>query len=423
MSIFNLNEDGFLARFEEHDINLPEKIIHNHYSARLSELDLRMVRSIPEGGNWKDIPESVPSRRLEQIRESFKRGEGSRSTYYGRLRRDMPSYTINTYFNRPGNGCHVHPSQDRVISQREAARLQSFPDYFKFIGPQGAVSTQIGNAVPPLLAYQIAKTLGRPGVYIDLFSGAGGMGLGFKWAGWHPVVANDIEPRFLATYAQNVHEKTVVGSITDPCVFEELVEIAKEFKASGEPLWVLGGPPCQGFSTAGGRRTMDDPRNHLFWDYVKFLEQVRPDGFVFENVTGLLNMQGGKIFSAVKDAFSTVMSSISGAVVSSDHYGIPQRRKRVILVGTKDDGKALWTPPTPVTIAVPISDFFSTGYPSISVEEAINDLPSLEPGEDGSNKPYTNSPTTIYQALMRGVIGPDEYLRRLQLGERRWALG
>ncbi|WP_341538954.1 DNA cytosine methyltransferase, partial [Pseudomonas viridiflava] len=118
----------------------------------------------------------MPSRRLDQIRESFKRGEGSRSTYYGRLRRDMPSYTINTYFNRPGNGCHTHHLQDRVISQREAARFQSFPDSFEFLGGQGAVCTQIGNAVPPLMAYQIAMSLKGKGSYIDLFSGAGGMG-------------------------------------------------------------------------------------------------------------------------------------------------------------------------------------------------------------------------------------------------------
>ena len=126
--------------------------IPNHFSATLSNLDLQMVRSIPEGGNWKNIPESIPSKRLQQIRASYERGEGSRSTYYGRLRRDKPSYTINTYFNRPGNGCHIHYSQNRVLSQREAARLQSFPDTHKFYGPKGSVNKQIGNAVPPPLA-------------------------------------------------------------------------------------------------------------------------------------------------------------------------------------------------------------------------------------------------------------------------------
>ena len=107
--------------------------IPNHMTARLSLLDMRMVNSVPPGGNWKNIPVEIPSKRLEQIRESFRRGEGSRSTYYGRLRPDQPSYTISTYFSRPGNGCHIHYEQDRVLSQREAARLQSFPDSFSFL--------------------------------------------------------------------------------------------------------------------------------------------------------------------------------------------------------------------------------------------------------------------------------------------------
>lgn len=394
--------------------------IFNHFSARLSELDMRMVRAVPEGGNWKDIPESIPSRRLEQIRESYARGEGSRSTYYGRLRRDMPSYTINTYFNRPGNGCHVHPTQDRVLSQREAARLQSFPDNFEFIGPQGAICTQIGNAVPPLLAFQIARTLGRPGSFIDLFCGAGGMGLGFKLAGWQPVMANDLEPRFVETYRRNVHDNAVSGSITDPKTVDLLVEAAVDARRLGKPFWVLGGPPCQGFSTAGNKRTMDDPRNHLFWDYVRFLERVRPDGFVFENVTGLLNMQGGKVFAAVKDAFSSVMPSIQGAVLSADDYAIPQRRKRVILVGRQVGDKSLWTPPPAVTSTSTESlSLFNSVEPSVSVEEALGDLPELDPGEDGSRKGYVSRPKTTYQALMRGRIEPHEYLSMISAGVRR----
>ena len=77
-------------------------MIFNHYASSLSELDMQVIKCVPPGGNWKNIPESVPSQRLAQIRESYKAGKGSRSTYYGRLRPDMPAYTINTYFNRPG---------------------------------------------------------------------------------------------------------------------------------------------------------------------------------------------------------------------------------------------------------------------------------------------------------------------------------
>lgn len=385
--------------------------IANHVAARLSELDMRMVKSVPEGGNWKDIPEAVPSKRLEQIRESFKRGEGSRSTYYGRLRRCDPAYTISTYFSRPGNGCHIHYEQDRVLSPREAARLQSFPDSFEFLGSQGAISTQIGNAVPPLLAYQIAKSLGPPSVFVDLFSGAGGMGLGFKWAGWKPAIANDIHATYLSTYAKNVHDNVLVGSIASTEVFKKLVDAAKRARSDGRPLWVLGGPPCQGFSTAGNQRSMEDPRNHLAWDYVRFLDKVQPDGFVFENVTGLLNMEGGRVFAAVQAAFSSVMPCITPVVFSAEQYAIPQRRKRVILVGTRAGRWLDWHPPAPVTSLRPVPALFADLPRAVSVQDALDDLPVLLPSQDGRSLPYRTAPTTPYQAFMRGRMSAAEYLR------------
>src|SRR5713226_5893880 len=160
-----------------------------------------MVRSVPPGGNWKDIPGAIPSQRLAQIRVSYRNGEGSRSTYYGRLRPDKPAYTISTYFYRPGNGCNIHydfaGDQHRVLTEREAARLQSFPDSFEFLGSHMSVAKQIGNAVPPLLSFQVALCLGVPGIYLDVFCGAGGLSLGFKWAGWRGFLANDIENSFL----------------------------------------------------------------------------------------------------------------------------------------------------------------------------------------------------------------------------------
>ena len=132
-------------------------LLYNHIAPKFSELEKQMVVHIPPGGNWSNIPESVPSKRLEQIR----RNGGGRTTYYGRLRWEKPSYTISTYFNRIGNGCHIHPEQDRLISIREAARLQSFPDNYRFTGSKGAIHKQIGNAVPPLLAYKISLIVSK----------------------------------------------------------------------------------------------------------------------------------------------------------------------------------------------------------------------------------------------------------------------
>lgn len=396
-------------------------MIFNNITSKLSDLDMKMVKSVPEGGNWKNIPETIPSKRLDGIRESYKRGEGSRSTYYGRLRRDKPSYTINTYFNRPGNGCHIHYEQDRVLSQREAARLQSFPDSFQFFGSQNAVQTQIGNAVPPLLAFQIAQTIGQPGMFVDLFSGAGGLGLGFKWAKWNPIVANDIEPTFLNTYADNVHHCTIAGSISDPSIFESIVSKCQNMRKEGFPFWVLGGPPCQGFSTAGNKRSMNDKRNHLVWDYIRFLEKVKPDGFVFENVTGILNMQGGKLFAAVKEEFSQIMPLVTGYTMSCHEYGIPQRRKRVVIVGQRNANTTVWAPPLPSTsLDGRSSSSLVEVQPSITVEEAISDLPHLREAENGGDKTYRRNPSNIYQALMRGYLSPQDYLIRLKRGERLW---
>ena len=171
--------------------------IFNHQTASLSEIDLKMIKSVPSGGNWKNIPKSIPSERLKRIRRS-----GGRTTYYGRLRWDKPSYTINTYFNRPGNGCFMHPEdknsnnpQHRLLSFREAARIQSFQDDFKFFGSKTSIFKQIGNAVPPLMAYFIAKKFSVKNA-IDLFCGCGGLSKGFELAGTNIILGCDQDKNF-----------------------------------------------------------------------------------------------------------------------------------------------------------------------------------------------------------------------------------
>ncbi len=385
----------------------------NHYSAKLSELDLAIIGHIPPGGNWKNVPRSIDCARLETIRASFSRGEGSRSTYYGRLRPDAPSYTINTYLSRPGNGCHVHYSQNRVMSQREAARFQSFPDSFAFTGSRAAVNKQIGNAVAPLLAYQVAMQQGQPGVFVDLFAGAGGLSLGFQWAGWNPLVANDVDKASLNTYVTNVHEHVVLGDIRDPNVRWDLIRRARTARAahSGEQFLVLGGPPCQGFSTAGKRRSMADERNHLFQDYRDVVDALRPDGFVFENVTGLLNMQNGRVFRDICSVLGESMSDIRANVLKSEHYGIAQRRWRVFVVARTHSEAP---PPPPLVTDYPAEAAERRGLAATpGAEAAIGDLPALAHGEDGSDFDY-EEPTCDYQRLCRGLIPPEEYLRRLR---------
>lgn len=390
--------------------------IPNHYSAKLSKLDLDIAKSVPPGGNWKDVPATVPSKRIKQIRESYAAGKGSRSTYYGRLREDKPSYTINTYFNRPGNGCHLHydyeGGQHRVLSQREAARLQSFPDNFIFYGSKGKINKQIGNAVPPILSYQVARCFPHPGQFIDLFCGAGGLSLGFKWAGWEPIVANDIVDTFLETYSKNIHNSIVCGDIREEKIFEALTKIVREKRKnqSNCPLVVLGGPPCQGFSTAGKRRSMNDQRNLLFHRYKAFLAKIKPTWFIFENVLGLLNMSKGKVFEMIKQELEATTSSIVTWKLQAECYGVPQRRTRVLIVGSMNGAI---DPPAIIT-AEQKRDIFEDSAQIVTVGDALSDLPPLTSGEDGSSREYCSEPQNAYQLLMRSHISIEDYLCKLR---------
>lgn len=389
-------------------------MIPNHYASTLSDLDLQICESVPPGGNWKDLPEGIPSVRIQNIRLSFSKGEGSRSTYYGRLHPDRPSYTINTYFTRPGNGCHIHydfnGGQHRTLSQREAARLQSFPDNFIFKGNKGSVATQIGNAVPPLLAFQVARHLQIVGQTVDLFAGAGGLGLGFGWAGWTTLVGSELEKSFAETYSSNVHNEIIVGDITDPKIKKKILEKVESSRDPNKPLCVLGGPPCQGFSTAGNKRSMEDNRNWLFEDYCNLLGKIKPDIFVFENVTGLLNMESGRVFEMVKKELSKHAKRLIVWKLHSENYGVPQRRSRVIIVGD-NTGKVQESPPKIIS-SMALHDLISNIPKPPSVSEALDDLPSLKPGQDGSNFDYAHAPISPYQELMRGLIGADSYIKK-----------
>lgn len=130
--------------------------VYNHWMPTMSELDRRIIDFIPEGGNYMDVPNSIPSRRIKNYKKT-----GGRTTTYGRLERNEPAYTINTYFSRLNVGCNIHYSKDRLITIREGLRLQSFRD--DFVLPHGlskrAQYMVVGNAVPPLLGHAIAKSL------------------------------------------------------------------------------------------------------------------------------------------------------------------------------------------------------------------------------------------------------------------------
>jgi DNA (cytosine-5)-methyltransferase 1 len=258
-----------------------------------------------------------------------------------------------------------------------------------------------------------------PGCFVDLFSGAGGLGLGFSWAEWLPLVANEIEAQFLHTYTANVHPGAVEGDIRAEDTVQKLARAASQRRKTypNLPLWVLGGPPCQGFSTAGKRRSLNDDRNQLFKNYIRILELLQPDGFVFENVTGLLNMERGIVFRAITGELCAFADAFGHWVLATEEHAIPQRRTRVILIGLKNKTH-IPEPPPAITGAPSKNDLFGAVAPWVTVSDALSDLPPLRNGQDGSQLPYVTEPTNSYQALMRGLIGPAEYLNRVRAGQR-----
>ena len=126
--------------------------INRHDARNVSELALRRYRSIPEGGNRKNIPDDI---QLKCWKNKNPKSGGS-ADLMGRLRWNAPALTIRTEFLKPEKGRYLHPEAHRSISVREGARLQTFPDDYIFLGSNFQVAKQIGNAVPPLLAHRIA---------------------------------------------------------------------------------------------------------------------------------------------------------------------------------------------------------------------------------------------------------------------------
>lgn len=387
--------------------------LYNHETATLSELDLQMIHTIPAGGNWRNIPDEIvaKSKRLQQIRRS-----GGRTTYYGRMVWDKPSYTINTYFNRPGNGCFIHPSQDRLISQREAARLQSFPDWFRFYGSKLSRFKQIGNAVPPLLGYAIARKL-KAGNCIDLFAGAGGLALGFKMAGFKCLLAVDVEENMCETLRKNnVAELVLKADLSKEETMQRVVEITQK-KIDGKQLdLILAGPPCQGFSTAGNWN-QDDPRNNLYIPLLQIVGKLLPKFVLVENVPGIRFMRRGEILKKIETSLREMGYRVRTELLRAEEYGVPQKRRRVFIFAHQEDEDACF-PPDPYFAGSLDTRFGSDGQllylpKPFTVRDAISDMPPISAGGGAEVMEYDVSwIRSNYQRWARGLLSFDELYKK-----------
>lgn len=226
---------------------------------------------------------------------------------------------------------------------------------------------------------------------ISLFSGAGGCSLGFKLAGYDIRYAADIESDAVDTYRRNFPETFCeVADIRETPADYLLKRAAVQ---TGELDILLGGPPCQGFSSAGAK-SASDPRNSLLSHYARILDGIRPKWFVMENVEGLLTNAGGShVVEAVK-AFLDVGYWLNLEKVYAQGYGVPQRRKRVLIVGNRL-GHDFEFPPTLTPFA---GSIFRKS--DLTLGSALSDMPAT--GDDPSVRlTYAGWPRNELQKWLR----------------------
>ena len=159
---------------------------------------------------------------------------------------------------------------------------------------------------------------------------------------------------------------------------------------------VVGGPPCQAYSTVG-KRLIDDPRGKLFQDYFRILQQLRPRLFVFENVKGILSIQNGNLIQQICELFESIGYTVQLKVLNAADYGAPQIRERVIIIGTLDCRPFSYPVPTHYDPAISVKR--GNLKPYVTIGEALGDLPSIRSGERGVE--YATEPQNEYQSLMR----------------------
>jgi DNA (cytosine-5)-methyltransferase 1 len=171
---------------------------------------------------------------------------------------------------------------------------------------------------------------------LSLFSGGGGLDIGFHDAAFALRYAVEIEPKYVETLKANSGEGGYFEGLHALCE-----DIADYKPAPGfRPAFVIGGPPCQTFSAAGRRAAgvmgIDDPRGELFLQYARVLETLRPVGFVFENVYGIIGAQGGSAWAAIVSTFEELGYTVAHRILDSADFGVPQHRERLIIVGLRD---------------------------------------------------------------------------------------
>ncbi len=194
----------------------------------------------------------------------------------------------------------------------------------------------------------IGRNKKKPIYTLSLFTGCGGLDIGFHDAGFDIVEMVELEDKFVDSLRKNTGEGKYLGNARPVCM--DIREYSPSFD---HPIdFIIGGPPCQTFSAAGRRAAgvlgTTDPRGVLFQEYVRLLKQLKPKAFLFENVYGIVGAEGGRPWESIKAAFKEVGYTLHYRILDAADYGAPQHRERLIIVGVKD-GVRNFAFPQPIT--------------------------------------------------------------------------
>jgi len=219
---------------------------------------------------------------------------------------------------------------------------------------------------------------------IDLFSGAGGMALGAESVGISVKYAVEKNIYAAKTYQEN-HPNTIV-------INSDVREFTQIPKNLGNGTTVLfGGAPCQGFSTSNRRtNNRNNSENWLYKEFIRVLRLWRPDWVIFENVTGIVEMESGAFFNEIISDFENAGYTCSFDILDASFFGVPQKRSRLFLIGSKQGKK--------------VNLYQISKEKRVTVKEALFDLPQLENGAKIDVLPYSREVENEYARAMRGTL-------------------
>lgn len=357
----------------------------SHVARKAGGIVQERISALKIGQRMQDLPEELWHESFRYYLKEDKNRKGGPNLRMIRLDPSQPSLTVTGFiFNK-----FVHPFEDRFITAREAARLQGFPDSFKFAGTLTSIQRQIGNAVPVQLAQAVANAIlthhevvvGEPSATlsaISLFSGAGGMDIGIHAAGnpslaFHTLACVEYDKDCCDTLARNFAGETqVLQADISQTSADDLLSACG--LVPGELGLLAGGPPCQSFSQAGKQKGTSDPRGTLIFDYLRLVDGLRPKYFILENVSNLKGVDGGALLKAIEAEIDLLGYNFSKEVLCAADFGTPQMRKRIIFIGSRKElGKV--SPPSPTHFPDKSPSLF--GKPYIGVGKAFEGLPQL----------------------------------------------